>query len=135
MTSTTARFWREIPSRYNLIGSKCGNCNKTYFPQRILCPDCHRKSVGKMSEHRFPSEGKVATYTVVHNAPSGFEMQVPYIMAIVKLDEDVSLTAQIVDCKPEDVEIGMTVRAVFRRIGQDGKDGAIHYGYKFIKSQ
>ena len=135
MSSTTARFWREIPSRYNLIGSKCGNCQKTFFPPRILCPECHRKSVGKMESTKLPEVGEVVTYSTVHNAPKGFEMQVPYVMAIIKMGDDVRLTAQIVDCAHEDIRIGMKVRAVLRKINADGNTGAIHYGYKFVKAE
>ena len=43
-----ARFWREIPQRYNLIGNTCEVCGKVYFPPRESCPDCRRKSIGKI---------------------------------------------------------------------------------------
>lgn len=128
---TTPRFWREIPSRYNLIGNKCGNCGKNFFPPRIICPECHRKSVGKMKEIMLNGEGEVVTYSVIHNAPKAFEMQVPYTMAIIQLKEGVSLTGQIIDCDPKDVNIGMKVKATFRKIGEDGSSGVIYYGYKF----
>ncbi len=58
----------------------------------------------------------------------------PYIMAIVEMEEGVRVTAQIVDCKPEDVKIGMKVEAIFRRMGAEGKSGLIRYGYKFRPS-
>ncbi|MDD1715367.1 MAG: zinc ribbon domain-containing protein, partial [Methanolinea sp.] len=36
--SSVARFWRKIPQRYNLIGSRCTNCGRYFFPPRSLCP-------------------------------------------------------------------------------------------------
>ncbi|RLF51878.1 MAG: transcriptional regulator, partial [Thermoplasmata archaeon] len=42
-------------------------------------------------------------------------------------------TGQIVDCKLEEIHIGMRVEACLRRIQEDGKRGAIYYGYKFRK--
>jgi uncharacterized OB-fold protein len=33
----------------------------------------------------------------------------------------------------EGVGIGMPVKAVFRRICEDGEDGAIHYAFKFVR--
>ncbi len=125
------RFWREIPSRYNLIGTECGNCGKRYFPPRIICPQCHRKSVGKMKDVKFTGSGEVVTYSVIHNAPKAFEMQVPYVIAIIELEEGVRATGQIIDCEVADVKIGMKVSASFRKIGEDGKSGVIYYGYKF----
>ncbi len=128
------RFWREIGSRYNLIGSKCGSCGKVDFPPRSVCPDCGRKSIGKMGRYHLGGKGTVVTYTVIHDAPSQFEMQKPYIIAIIEMDEGVRLTSQIIDAKPEDVKIGMHVQATFRKLGQEGDAGVIHYGYKFRPS-
>lgn len=125
------RFWREIASRYNLVGTKCGNCGKLDFPPRSVCPDCGRKSIGKMERHQLSGIGTVVTYTTIHDAPSQFDMQKPYVMAIIETDEGVRLTAQLIDVKPNDVRIGMPVQATFRRLGQEGEAGVIHYGYKF----
>lgn len=125
------RFWREIQSRYNLIGTKCGNCGEVDFPPRAVCPDCGRKSIGKMERLQLKGKGTVITYTVIHDAPEQFEIMKPYVMAIVEMDEGVRLTSQLLDVKPENVKIGMRVQATFRRLGQEGDAGVIHYGYKF----
>lgn len=125
------RFWREIPQRYNLIANKCGSCGKVYFPPREACPYCRRKSIGKMKELKLGGHGTVLTYTIIHSAPEYFEGQVPYPIAIIQLDEGPKVTAQIVDCKVDDVKIGMKVQSTFRKIQQDGDVGVIYYGYKF----
>lgn len=125
------RFWREIPQRYNLIGNQCGVCNKIYFPPRESCPFCRRKSMGQMKDLKLSNKGKIVTYTIIHDAPKNFEGQAPYPMAIIELDEGPRITAQIVDCKIEDVKIGMRVKSTFRKIQEDGYVGAIYYGYKF----
>jgi len=130
--TTTARFWREIPSRYNMIGTRCGNCGRPFFPSKALCPECHRKSVGKMERHKFAGTGEIITYSVVHSPQRGFDVQVPYVMAIIELEKGVRITAQVVDCEPGDVSIGMKVHSVLRKISTDGEQGAIHYGYKFV---
>lgn len=123
------RFWREIPNRYNLIGTRCGKCNKVFFPPRYICPRCRR--IGKLEPYKLNGRGKVVTYTVTHVAPNGFEDQVPYALAIIELDEGPRLTAQVTDCDPNKVDIGSRVEVVFRRMGQEGEDGPIYYGYKF----
>jgi uncharacterized OB-fold protein len=125
------RFWREIPARYNLIGSKCGNCGALDFPPRVVCPRCGRRSVGRMEPFRLKGRGEVVTYTIVHDAPKDFEMMKPYVLAIVQLDEGVRITSQIVDVEPGEVKIGMPVESAFRKLGEDGDAGIIHYGYKF----
>jgi len=131
MKSNVARFWREIPQRYSIIGNKCGSCERVFFPPRESCPFCRRKSMGKMDDFKLSGKGEVVSYTIIHVAPEDFEEQVPYPVAIIELDEGPRLTAQIVDCDINDVKIGMKVESTFRRIQEDGYIGAIYYGYKF----
>ncbi len=126
------RFWREISNRYNLIGTKCGNCNKVLFPPRYICPYCRR--MGKLEPYKLSRRGKIVTYGIAHVGGEGFEDQVPYVLAIVELDDGPRLTTQIVDCDPAEVNIGDVVELVFRRIGQDNDDGVIYYGFKFKKA-
>jgi len=121
--------WRKIPQRYNLIGTQCVTCETYYFPPRIICPKCRRK--GKMDEYKFCGEGEVMSYTEIYSPPRGFENIKPYIMAIIKLKEGPSLTAQIIDCKMNDVKIGSKVKSIFRKIVEEGDEGVILYGYKF----
>jgi uncharacterized OB-fold protein len=131
MKTDVARFWREIPQRYNLVGNKCGSCAKVFFPPKQSCPECRRKSMGKMEQIKLSGKGEIITYTITHVGPDNFEEQVPYPVAIVELEEGPRVTAQIVDCDIKDVKIGMKVESTFRRIQEDGSTGALYYGYKF----
>jgi len=128
-----ARFWRETPRRYNLGGSKCTTCGTVYFPPRPVCPECthHRQSIEKMVPFQLSGAGEVLSYTVVHEPAEGFEMQVPYVLALVRTDEGPVLTGQVVDVDPAQIAIGLRVRATFRKLREEGAAGVIHYGYKF----
>lgn len=86
-----------------------------------------------MEDIKLSGKGVVVTYTIIHVGPEAFEKQVPYPVAIIKLEEGPQITAQIVDCDIDDVKIGMKVENTFRRIQEDGYTGAIYYGYKFKK--
>lgn len=126
------RFWREQPQRYNLLATRCGVCEATFFPPRQVCPTCRRESVGRMQPQHLDGTGTVVASTVVHEAAPGFEELVPYALAIIELDEGCRLTSQVTDCHPADVQPGMRVRKVFRKIQQDGTSGIIYYGTKFV---
>jgi uncharacterized OB-fold protein len=126
---SVARFWRKIPQRYNMLGTKCETCGRHFFPPRTFCPDCRR--AGKIVDYKFIGSGTVITYSVIHTASEQYEALTPYVIAIVKLDEGPQITTQIV-CRPDDVKIGMKVKSVFRRIASDGASGIIHYGTKFV---
>jgi len=133
MSMSVARFWRETPRRYNLGGSRCPTCRTVYFPPRSVCPVCvkHRTTLGKLEPFQLSGEGEVVTFTLVHDAAEGFEMQVPYVLAIVRTVEGPLLTGQVVDIEPSGVDIGLKVHATFRKLREEGKAGVIHYGYKF----
>ena len=133
MKEGVARFWREIPQRYNFLGNKCGSCNRVYFPPKESCPVCRRKSIGKMNDFKLNGKGEVITHTIIHVGPEDFEEQVPYPIAIIKMEEGPQITAQIVDCPIDEIKIGLKVESTFRKIQQDGHTGAIYYGYKFKK--
>lgn len=92
--------------------------------------------MGKLESYRLKRQGKVLSYTVAHVAAEGFEDQVPYVLAIIELEDGPRLTAQITDCNPDEIKIGDEVEMVFRRIGEESQDGAIYYGFKgrLIKS-
>ncbi len=132
-----ARFWRETPRRYNLGGSKCTNCSTVYFPPRAVCPECthHRQSIEKMVPFQLSGDGEVLSFTVVHDPAQGFEMQVPYVVALVETVEGPILTGQVVDVDPPEVRIGLRVHATFRKLREEGKAGVIHYGYKFAPTE
>jgi uncharacterized OB-fold protein len=70
----------------------------------------------------------------MYNAPAGFEEYVPYTMALVKLEEGPMVTAQLTDVDADEVQIGMPVEMVTRKLTQEGEEGQILYGYKFRPS-
>ncbi|MFH0748894.1 MAG: Zn-ribbon domain-containing OB-fold protein [Candidatus Bathyarchaeota archaeon] len=121
--------WRRLRERYNLLGTRCEICGKTYFPLRKICPQCRRD--GKPVTVKFSGKGTVFTYTVIRVPSDDFESYAPYAVGIIQLDEGPKVTSQIVDCRPEDVHIGMSVEVCFRKLTSQGKEGIICYGFKF----
>jgi uncharacterized protein len=66
--------------------------------------------------------GAVFTYTVNHQ-PFNPAVPVPYVIAIVELDEQLGLriAANIVDCEPDSVHVGLRVEVRFERHDLDGE--------------
>ena len=128
---SVARFWREQDQRYNLAGSECTVCGRKFFPNKSMCPKCHRKSLGNMKVFHFSGFGEIESFTTVHAGMPQFKPQVPYVLAYIALDEGDHIMGQIVDCDPDHLEIGSRVEMVFRKLGEEGRSGTIYYGYKF----
>ncbi len=128
-TKSIPSYWRKIPQWYRLEGVVCKTCGNYYFPARSLCPVCRRR--GKLEPYTFRGTGTIYSYTIVHAPPHGFELQKPYILAVIELDEGPRMTAQVVECSREELQVGARVRVVFRKIREDKEGGIILYGYKF----
>ncbi len=124
------RHWRLKNQRYSLVGEVCPHCEEKIFPPRDICPDCGEDA---RTLFQFSGRGEVYSHTTVYQAPTGFEEQAPYTIALVKLDEGPMVTAQLtdIDIGSEDIKIGMPVEMVTRKLHADGERGTLVYGYKF----
>jgi uncharacterized OB-fold protein len=124
-----ARHWRLKKQRYALVGEVCPHCQAKIFPPRDVCPECGGEA---KTEFQFSGKGEVYSFTVMHDAPAGFEDNIPYTVALVKLDEGPMVTAQLTDLGEQAIQIGMPVEMVTRKIRNDGDEkGMLVYGYKF----
>lgn len=123
-----SRHWRLKTQRYSLVGEICPNCGVKLFPPRDVCLECEAPAKELFT---FSGLGEVYSYTTIYDAPAGFEKYAPYTVALVKLAEGPLVTAQLTDINSEDVQIGMPVEMVTRKLREDGPEGMIVYGYKF----
>lgn len=95
--------------------------------------DTGKKHIELGERFTFAGTGEVYSYTTVQEAPEGYEGQAPYMLALVKLDEGVLITAQITDVDGDSLKIGDRVEMVTRKLTTEGERGMIIYGYKFRK--
>jgi hypothetical protein len=123
------RHWRLKNQRYKLVGEVCPHCDAKLFPPRDVCPECGLEA---KTLYTFSGRGEVYSFTTVYDAPSGYEENAPYTVALVKLEEGPLVTAQLTDLDDRPIEIGTPVEMVTRRLRSDGDErGMIVYGYKF----
>jgi len=123
------RYWREIPSRYRLEASRCGECGRVSYPPRHICPACRRANLETVD---LSHEGRIVTWTVVHVPPTDLLMQAPYALAVVETPEGARMMTQVVDCDLEALEAGMHVVLEFRLIRREGRGGILCYGHKAV---
>ena len=123
------RHWRLKQQRYALVGEVCPHCQGKIFPPRDVCPYCGGEA---KQQYAFSGKGEVYSYTILRDAPAGYEDTTPYTVALVKLQEGPVITAQLTDLGDQPVQIGMPVEMVTRKIREDGDEhGMLVYGYKF----
>ena len=123
------RHWRLKQQRYQLTGEVCPHCEAKIFPPRDICNHCGGEA---RTLFNFNGRGEVYSHTTIFDAPAGYEENVPYTVALVKLEEGPIITAQLTDLGNDKVEIGTPVEMVTRRLRSDGDErGMLVYGYKF----
>jgi uncharacterized OB-fold protein len=123
------RHWRLKKQRYALVGEVCPHCDAKIFPPRDVCPECHGEAKEPFA---FSGKGEIYSYTTIYEAPSGFDSNAPYTVALVKLNEGPMVTAQLTDVDSNELKIGLPVEMVTRKMRDDGDErGMIVYGYKF----
>lgn len=96
-----------------LLATRCLACGATWLPPRRDCGRCG----GKTEWFEAPQEGQVHTFSVLHFCSEAFLHEVPFVLAYVELPGiDTVFLSRIKGCRPEEVHIGMPVRARFRRL-------------------
>ncbi len=108
--SSPVALFRDRKSVLPLYGGKCPRCGVVQFPSRPVCIECGCRD--GLTEQRLGRRGTVYTYTLDHLVEAG---ESPAVLAVVELEGGGRLYAQVTDCEPGQVEIGMPVELTFRK--------------------
>ena len=91
--------------------TKCPKCGRVLVPPRIFCEECF---VDTEDWVEVSSKGELATFGESYLGTDGSKLHEPWIVGIVKIDgADGGLIHYIGEAKPEELEIGMRMEAVF----------------------
>jgi uncharacterized OB-fold protein len=112
-----APFW-EATRRGKLMLPWCRACERPFWYPRATCPRC----LGDTVEWRQASgDGAVYAVSVQHRPGPGRDAaDGPYAVALIDLDEGVRVMGNVLACAPEDVHVGMAVRATWHALS-DGR--------------
>jgi hypothetical protein len=107
----TQRWW-DAAREGRLLVKRCADCGRAHFYPRPFCPHCWSENV---DWEQASGRGTLYTWSVVHqNDLPPFNERVPYVAAIVELEEGPRMMTNIVDCDPAELTVGMPVEVVFR---------------------
>jgi uncharacterized OB-fold protein len=107
------RFLETIRDKGVLLATHCDKCNVTYLPPRIYCARCFAQlKIWK----EVPSTGIIQTFTMVSEDANGKPLAQPKMLAFIQIDNtNGGLIHTIGEAKPEQLKIGMRVKAVFKK--------------------
>lgn len=94
---------------------RCTACGGIVFIPQPVCTHCQGESLEWV---RSSGRGTLYSYTVVHRPPRP-ELEVPYTVAIVELEEGFFMLTNLVDCPRDRIRIGMPVEVSFREVSPE----------------
>jgi uncharacterized protein len=95
---------------------RCQNCGAHQLYPRDHCLVCR----GPVDWVEASGRGTVYSFTVIRqNYSRPFRDWIPYVVALVDLEEGPRVMTNVVGCEPDDVHIGMAVRATFEAVSDE----------------
>jgi uncharacterized protein len=112
----TQPFW-DAAAEQRLLLRRCDDCDTTHFYPRPFCPRCWS---GNVSWVQASGRATLYTWSVVHsNDLPPFGDRVPYVAAVVDLEEGPRMMTNVVDCDAADLRIGMDLEVTFSQRTDD----------------
>ncbi len=93
---------------------ECRDCQALIHPPQPVCRYCRSRNMGVRD---VSGRATLSAFTVNHRF--GFpDLPPPYVVAQVAIAEDprVRLTTNIVECEPDELELGQTVEVMFEKL-------------------
>mgnify|MGYP001223049456 CR=1 FL=1 len=110
ISSYKKKYWNKVAAG-ELWLQFCLHCDRFIFYPREHCPHCYRAD---LEWKPTLGRGKLYSYTVVHvSALPDFKGEVPYIYALVELNEGVRIPTNIIDCPLDKIQVDMPVELAF----------------------
>ncbi len=109
-TPETAEYW-DACARHELLIQRCLACGMHQFYPRLFCAAC---SASTLEWARASGRGTIKSFTIVRRAVSAaYAADVPYVVALIVLEEGPTMMSNVVGCDVGEVRIGQPVQVVF----------------------
>ncbi len=109
-------FYWDKARAHELWLRRCIDCAKPYFYPRDFCPTCGSRDVEWIQAS---GRGTLHTFAIVERAPvPAFRERVPFVVAMIDLDEGVRIPSNLVgvDPTPASIWVGMPVVVTFEEV-------------------
>ncbi|MFS0575744.1 OB-fold domain-containing protein [Sporosarcina sp. 179-K 3D1 HS] len=119
-TEDNRPYW-DAADRHELAVQKCTDCQTYLHPPGPACSKCGSQAV---EWENLGSDIKATLYSyIISYRPflPGFQHDLPTIIAQAALDgrPEVRIMCNLLECKPEDVQIGMPVQMIWQDITEE----------------
>lgn len=109
-------FWAAA-KEHRLSVQKCRACGHLRFPPAAHCPEC------LSADHDWvevSGRGRVFSFVTFQRLYNkGWEGEIPYVVALIELDEGPRLLSNVIGIEPAEVACDMPVKVVFDDVTED----------------
>ena len=108
----TRPFWDSLKAHAVQL-QRCSACDRFIYYPRAVCPGCLSED---LAWSPVSGRGVVHAFTIPHRHPNpAFGSEVPYVVALIELEEGVRMMSNLIDVDPtpEAVRIGLPVEIVY----------------------
>ncbi len=114
ITDCAAPYWQHAKDN-KLDLPYCGECDASFYYPRLWCPACFNQDI---SWKQLSGKGTVYSYSVIYQSPlPSYQEDLPYVLAIIELDEGPRMMANVLNCDVDKVRVDMAVEVVFEARG------------------
>jgi uncharacterized OB-fold protein len=107
----TKPYW-EGCKQHQLLLQKCGDCGRFQFYPRTICTSCSANTLDWVASS---GAGTVVSWTIVrHPESEAYADDVPYVIALIKLQEGPTMMSQIIDSDVDSIRSGLAVNVSFQ---------------------
>ncbi len=100
-----------------LMVQRCQACESYLAPGTTRCTECWSESLEWVQAS---GQGTLFTYSIVHHiGHPGFRDEVPYVIAVVELEEGPRLNTNILRSDDTELKVGMAVEVVFEALSDE----------------
>ncbi len=109
-------FWNGL-KEHNFLLMRCKKCGAWYWPAAYCRFHENEPFMGNMEWVRSSGKGKIFAYNIHNRAfHPGFQNDIPYVYALIELEEGPMFATMIIDVKPDEVRHGAPVQVVYEDI-------------------
>ena len=107
------KITNDAATEATLIGFRCRQCGASVFGPATFCQACTSFDLEPSDLGR---AGTLYSYTIVRIPPAGWPGPVPYILGQVQLPAGPQVLAEIIDCAPSELIIGMPLNLAIQTV-------------------
>lgn len=119
INSLTAPFW-EYCRKHELRMQYCSRCNVWIWYPKAVCTTCGKNDMVEWK--KLSGKGTVYSFTIIRQVienSESFGKDIPFVLALIELDEGPRIYSNVVNVNPEKISIGDRVEVIFEDVTKE----------------